>query len=301
MKLIILLGNTNSANGELSEIAKARCAVAISAIKNNSEYRVLPTGGFGDHFNTSNTAHWKHLTKYLMSQGISPDVMMVPQESSNTLEDALVARRISVLNKASAISVVTSEFHLERVRYIFERLFPDFHLEFLAAEDNYVRSKINELKTHELENLEKIKREWVITPLFDGGKFPSEVYTNAEKEHKHYDQISWIAMTGLLGLDGFLINHTHGLFSSNAFFIQKLAYFFTGSFLLLLLWMIYDRSAQTARAARRVLTLIEIGYGQRGFSSSYQSRHSIFFQSFRAVAAWILLFAILSLALALLI
>ena len=301
MQLIILLGNTNDGNGELSEISKARCAVAITTVKKQSTARILPTGGFGDHFNSSNAAHWRYLVKYLLSNGISPNSIITPQESSNTLEDALMSRRIAVLQKAASVSIVTSAFHLDRVRYIFERLFPDFHLEFLVAEDNSSPSVIEGLRQHELKSLDAIKREWVMIPLFDGKEFPRDIYGNAEKEQKHYDQISWIAMTGLLGAAGFLINHSHELYVSNASIFYRLVYFFVGVYFLFLLWNIYNRSAQTARTARRILSRIEIGYGQRGFSSSYQSQHFAFSQfSIRAITVLILIGAIFSLGLLLL-
>lgn len=54
-------------------------------------------------------------------------------ESRNTVDDALQARPIVEKYAVDKLIVVSSDFHLNRVRFVFESVFSDKALEFLGA------------------------------------------------------------------------------------------------------------------------------------------------------------------------
>ncbi|MBB1303829.1 hypothetical protein H5183_21260 [Pseudoalteromonas sp. SR44-8] len=51
---LIVLGGPNNNDGSLSVIAKSRCQRAYQIYQANHSVKVLCTGGFGAHFNTTN-------------------------------------------------------------------------------------------------------------------------------------------------------------------------------------------------------------------------------------------------------
>src|SRR5262249_37573921 len=132
--VIVLLGNENDAAGNLSNFALARCSKAADLATRFPEYPILPTGNFG-RFNRSDRAHGDLLREHLIALGVASQRVLIPTDSSNTLEDALVARKRVIDLGATALIVVTSEFHMRRVKYIFHRVFPDLSLNFEKSDE----------------------------------------------------------------------------------------------------------------------------------------------------------------------
>lgn len=62
--VIIVLGAPNSSDGRLSVIAKSRYDQAYQTYLHNPKAKILCTGGFGAHFNTTDCAHERY-TKQL--------------------------------------------------------------------------------------------------------------------------------------------------------------------------------------------------------------------------------------------
>ncbi len=58
--VIIVLGAANSSDSRLSVIAKIRCAQSYQAYLHNPKAKILCTGGFGVHFNTTDCAHERY-------------------------------------------------------------------------------------------------------------------------------------------------------------------------------------------------------------------------------------------------
>ncbi len=54
-KTILLLGASNDAKGELSQMAIDRLECAYTVYSNNSHVKFLCTGGFGEHFSAEPT------------------------------------------------------------------------------------------------------------------------------------------------------------------------------------------------------------------------------------------------------
>jgi len=123
--LIIVLGSPNAADGALYSVAKQRCEQALREFADRTEWKFLLTGGYGDHFNTSDQPHAAYLKRYLVNRGVPSDMIVEFAESQNTLEDASLAKPIVLRYGVSEIVVVTSDFHLDRARFIFEREFLD--------------------------------------------------------------------------------------------------------------------------------------------------------------------------------
>ncbi len=161
--LIIVLGSPNSAKGELYRIARDRCQRAWVEYKNNKNYKILLTGGFGSHFNTTEYPHTHYLKKYLTGKGISEQDFVEGVESKNSLEDALLSRPVVLKYNIKNIIVVTSDYHYERAMYIFENVFSNLAvtLRFSICKTNKNTCEIDlkSLKKHEKEAILKLKSD----------------------------------------------------------------------------------------------------------------------------------------------
>jgi hypothetical protein len=258
--LIILLGASNSDDGMLTADAQSRCDVVLHIIQKDAEARVLPTGAFGHYFNRSNRPHGLYLVDYLRDKGVARDRILPYAPTAGTLEDALFARKVCNDMSVTKVVVVTSDFHMQRTRYIFERLFRSQELEFVSAG---TATDTPKERASEEKKLRRLQREWVEIPS-DMSCFPSEVYKNASEEQKHYDNLSLAAASGMM----IAFSSTYLAKASEFSLGRSVSLLVVAAFVLCLL-VIYERACAAARTARRVLRYIEISHGQCGFSTSY--------------------------------
>lgn len=151
--LIVVLGSPNGDDGRLFGVAKERCAAAFGLWREAPERRLLLTGGFGEHFNRTETAHAEYLRRELMAMGVPENRFLNYALSLNTLEDASKAKPIVLESGAKRCVVVTSDYHLDRARFVFDREFLDtgVSLEFVATETNEALGEMDydALKAHE--------------------------------------------------------------------------------------------------------------------------------------------------------
>ncbi|MBN2091657.1 YdcF family protein [candidate division KSB1 bacterium] len=161
--LIVVLGSPNSETGQLYSIARERCELAMKLFHENPGAKLLLTGGFGAHFNVSAKPHAFYLQKYLMERGIPESAFLEFALSSNTLEDASLSKPIILNTDSRKITIVTSDYHYPRAKFIFEREFLDISLEisFCTSITNAEKCEIDlePLKKHEKMALEKLKRQ----------------------------------------------------------------------------------------------------------------------------------------------
>ncbi len=155
--IIIVLGSPNDEKGNLSDMAFGRLNQAISEYKGRKDYKIVCTGGFGKHFNTTDKPHAFYAVHHLIQQGIPEADILEMAESQNTLEDALLSKPIVDKYGAKSLIIVTSDFHIPRVRYIFERIFKGYDLNFSGAITKFSNKRNLALKKHERRELKKMK------------------------------------------------------------------------------------------------------------------------------------------------
>ena len=159
--MIIVLGSPNSPDGELYSVAKERCELALVEYAKHPNWKILLTGGYGAHFNTTDQPHAAYLKQYLVKRGVPSEAFVEFAESSNTLQDASLAKPIVLKYQVREIIVVTSDYHIDRARYIFEREFADtgIHIEFAVSQTQAETCELNleAQKKHEREALTKLR------------------------------------------------------------------------------------------------------------------------------------------------
>lgn len=133
--LIVVLGSPNGDDGSLPAMARGRLDLGLRLYRERAAFgwRLLPTGGFGEHFNRADEPHAAYAARYLEAEGAGPGAIAGLALSSFTLDDALKARPFAEALGVRRLAVVTSDFHLDRAAFAFRRVFPDFLLEFFGA------------------------------------------------------------------------------------------------------------------------------------------------------------------------
>lgn len=128
--IIVVLGNTNDAAGQLSPVAISRLETALAYLgklnaSERARARLVTTGAFGP-FNRSPVPHGVLMGRYLVARGVPEDALLPFIPSHGTIEDGLGAARLlsGAGRGVRRLVLVTSRFHMERARTIFARTLP---------------------------------------------------------------------------------------------------------------------------------------------------------------------------------
>ena len=91
--LLVLFGHENNMAGELSAVARSRCNAAIALFNTVPNATLLPTGAFGEHFNTGERMHAQYLPEHLVSKGVPRDKILQGQRAPIRSRTAYVRER----------------------------------------------------------------------------------------------------------------------------------------------------------------------------------------------------------------
>ncbi len=161
--VILLLGSPNDDQGNLHSLAVERCHRALRLHRDNPAWPLLLTGGFGAHFNTTDRPHAFYLRRWLEEHSVPTAAFLPFAESRNTLEDASLAKPIVLATGARFAVVVTSDFHADRARFVFDREFAGsgMTLCIIATEtdESACRLDLAALRRHEVAALARLRAE----------------------------------------------------------------------------------------------------------------------------------------------
>jgi uncharacterized SAM-binding protein YcdF (DUF218 family) len=83
--------------------------LALDEYARHDGWKLLPTGGYGAHFNTTHQPHAAYLKGYLTAHGIPEEDIVEFAESSNTIEDATLSKPIVLGYGVKHMLVITSD------------------------------------------------------------------------------------------------------------------------------------------------------------------------------------------------
>jgi len=155
MEVIVVLGSPNFPDGTLGPIALDRLQGCL-AIFDPSQHKILCTGGFGAHFNTSPVAHANYLKDILIQKGVPLTAFLPLALSSNTVEDAVMSKSILKKVEFKDLIIITSEYHVARVEFIFTEILKDFNLNFKAVAHHSIDDVLEPLIQHEKVAMDKL-------------------------------------------------------------------------------------------------------------------------------------------------
>lgn len=152
-EIVIVLGAPNSTTGELSSIAQSRLNHCVSIYKTGM--RVLCTGGWGEQFNTTPTAHAEYAKNYLIKKGIPVGSFLDSVYSANSVEDAVKTKQ--VINGIDAkLMIITSDYHLERIKLIFNKVLSTYECSYIGVKTGLPDGELDKLIAHEKQAVTSI-------------------------------------------------------------------------------------------------------------------------------------------------
>jgi uncharacterized SAM-binding protein YcdF (DUF218 family) len=159
--IIVLLGSPNTDRGELYSVAKARCERAWREYQQHPGYKILPTGGFGAHFNRTDKPHAFYLKRYLIARGVAEDDILEFALSRSTIEDVALSYPIVTKHGVQHVIVVTSDYHADRAQFLFQRTYKGISLTFSLCPTDEQRCELDlsALKAHEKKALARLRQE----------------------------------------------------------------------------------------------------------------------------------------------
>lgn len=267
--LIIILGNKNSSEGVLSECIKMRATCAIDLFKKHPSASIITTGSFGDGFNTTHVPHGLIVNEFLKQNGVDAKAIVGHTHSTNTIEDALAIRRFLIGHpNYKRLQIVTSPFHMQRVKFIFSRIF-QFHELVFAESSQPKEMESEEILQGEARKLKLIKRDWVDVANIDFEyKEAAAQYSVLQSELAHYDNLSYFTIAGGVAIFYFAFAQKF-VFDSN---VHRFISYSLAAIAILLMNTLYLRLATTANASRRVMIAMEKIFGLPGISSAHAAR-----------------------------
>ncbi len=157
--VIIILGSPNDDKGNLMQMAVDRIDKGIEEYNKRPGYKIIVTGGFGKHFNTTDKPHAHYAKQYLVEKGVAEHDILALVESRFTMEDATLSKPVADQYRAKALVIVSSDFHIPRVSYIFRHVFRGYHLSYSEVPTHCSPEQYHKLLQHEAEALDKMKRD----------------------------------------------------------------------------------------------------------------------------------------------
>ena len=167
--IIIVLAGGVSQDGVISNITKERLDLAISLWQENKSGYLIMSGAWSlllDHKPIKTEA--EAMKNYALTCGVPSENILLENKSKDTIGNAyFVKTDFLEPNNWHHITVVTSDFHLERARYIFSKVLDNhYSTEFVTSLSHLdPTEKANRILVE--EKLLKIAREWM-NPIESG-------------------------------------------------------------------------------------------------------------------------------------
>ncbi len=153
----MVLGATNSSKGELSDMAIERLNTCYELF--NKGDLILCTGGWGKHFNTTKKPYAFYANEYLLKKGVLHSDFLPFALSNNTVEDAVKIKEIVLTIQYDDLTIITSDFHLERVQLIFKEILDEFSINYLGVKNMLSKKNLEKVIKHEKNAIKTIEEK----------------------------------------------------------------------------------------------------------------------------------------------
>lgn len=166
--IVVLAGGINR-DGTLSLTSQERTDAAVELFKSGDAPIILFSGSWSFVFpNPPETLEAEGMKRYAISQGIPEESILTDLKSKDTLGNAYFCKiDFAKPRNWKKIIVVTSDFHIKRTKYLFDKIFgPDFQIDY-----DSVPTKIsgNQLSySNEMERKQLILAKQWLDPIPDG-------------------------------------------------------------------------------------------------------------------------------------
>jgi len=151
--IIVVLGSINDKYGNISDIGLSRLDKGVEIYKQQYNAKILLTGGYSKGKKAAEHPYSYYAKQLIMKKGVPEKDIIGLVMSKDTVEDAKLS--VPYLNKTDgrAIIVITSDFHMRRTKYIFNKVFNEKELIFIEAEYKSTDDEISALRDTEKKEL----------------------------------------------------------------------------------------------------------------------------------------------------
>ncbi len=110
----------------------------------------------------------KAMAQYLKEKGFSDEQILIENQSQDTISNAYYLKKeIFLPYQQKEAYIISSRFHLERVRYIFNKVFGSgYRLKFVGVREQLAPAEEQKIIAHQKQLLAKTKK--ILEPMADG-------------------------------------------------------------------------------------------------------------------------------------
>lgn len=161
--VIIILGGGINRDGSLPDLPKKRVEAGIELFKERHAQRIIMSGKYGFWLDESGVipsrSEAEAMKEYAVALGIPADSILLEEESKDTLGNAYFTK-VNFLEKNNwkKVVIVTSDFHFERTKYIFNLVLGhDYSIDYVLSETGVLQEKQIELVEQEKKTIQALK------------------------------------------------------------------------------------------------------------------------------------------------
>ena len=151
---IVILGGDNDISGNLSNSTLMRLK-KFDEIYNNykkNDPKIIISGGF----RFSQISHCSIIKKELQNKYSNIKIKKEFEENNDTIDEAINIGKYLVDNNSNNVIIITSNWHMNRVKYLFEKVFElidNIKIEYIETDENEIKlEKEEEIKLYNLKH-----------------------------------------------------------------------------------------------------------------------------------------------------
>lgn len=133
MTAVICLGQSFSNKKRFTSL-KLRVEKSVKLYKEGRGSKLIFTGGFTV---TADISEAQLMSDIARAMGVPHDTIILEEKATTTVGNAVYSKKILEGNNLESAIVVTSPAHIRRARYVFRKIMPDKHLEFVSSDKHY--------------------------------------------------------------------------------------------------------------------------------------------------------------------
>lgn len=159
---IVVLGGGIDKNGNLPQYVKERLDRAIEIFRKNKNAKILVSGRYSFLYPRNLLplkTEAEAMKDYLIKMKVSKNIIFLENKSKDTISNAYYAKKLYFIpRKEKDAKIITSEFHLSRVKYIFKKVFgSSYKFQYISILSNLNKKSADKVKARQKELLKKTK------------------------------------------------------------------------------------------------------------------------------------------------
>jgi len=158
---IVVLGGGIDLQGHLPDFVQQRLDKAIGLLKEHPQSKIIVTGkySFLYHKDKPPLTESDAMADYFIGKGIEDTRILREKESKDSIGNAYYLKiNFFLPQKVRSAIIITSHFHLERIKYVFHKIFgPSYRFEFAGIQEKLPINEEKKVVTRQKELLKKTK------------------------------------------------------------------------------------------------------------------------------------------------